>query len=132
APDPSHGDGQYVVAVKGSLLHEGRELKALTVVYVKPDEPAFALQAGAQGLEALVLNFPRCARRAVDTKAARAAPGARKWQCTLCSFAYDEALGMPEEGIAAGTRWEDVPETWTCPDCSTSKSDFQMVEVVGA
>ena len=33
---------------------------------------------------------------------------------------------MPEEGITPGTRWEDVPETWTCPDCSSSKSDFQM------
>ncbi|MCE9639003.1 MAG: rubredoxin [Betaproteobacteria bacterium] len=48
----------------------------------------------------------------------------------LCAFTYDESKGMPDEGVAAGTRWEDVPETWTCPDCSASKSDFQM-EVVG-
>ena len=36
---------------------------------------------------------------------------------------------MPEEGIPAGTRWQDVPDAWSCPDCSSSKSDFQMVEV---
>ena len=53
----------------------------------------------------------------------------RKWQCELCAFVYDEAVGMPEDGITAGTRWEDVPESWTCPDCGASKSDFQMVEV---
>jgi rubredoxin len=51
------------------------------------------------------------------------------WQCLLCSFSYDEAAGMPEEGIAPGTRWADVPETWTCPDCSANKSDFDMVVV---
>ena len=34
---------------------------------------------------------------------------------------------MPGEGIAPGTRWQDVPETWGCPDCSASKGDFQMM-----
>ena len=53
----------------------------------------------------------------------------KKWRCLICDFVYDEALGMPSEGIAAGTRWEDVPDTWTCPDCGAGKSDFQMVEV---
>ena len=51
------------------------------------------------------------------------------WQCVLCGFIYDEAVGMPGEGIAPGTRWADVPETWVCPDCSAPKSDFDMVEV---
>jgi len=48
----------------------------------------------------------------------------------LCAFTYDEARGMPEEGIAPGTRWEDVPADWSCPDCSASKADFDM-QVVG-
>jgi len=51
------------------------------------------------------------------------------WQCVLCGFVYDEAAGMPGDGIAPGTRWADVPESWLCPDCSASKSDFEMVEV---
>ena len=38
-------------------------------------------------------------------------------------------LGMPADGVPAGTRWQDVPETWSCPDCAATKSDFQMVEV---
>lgn len=129
APDPSAGDGQYVIVVKGSLLHDGRECKALGVVFIKPDEQAFRIHAGPQGLEALILNFPRVALRAEDGKAAAAAAGFKRWQCVLCAFSYDEAQGLPEEGIPAGTRWADVPDSWTCRDCGAGKSDFQMIEV---
>lgn len=53
----------------------------------------------------------------------------RKWMCVVCGFIYDEAEGMPEEDIAPGTRWEDIPDTWTCPDCGAPKDDFEMVEI---
>jgi len=42
---------------------------------------------------------------------------------------YQEAEGDPESGIAPGTRWEDVPLTWRCPDCGAGKEDFEMVEI---
>ena len=129
APSPSSGDGQFVVVVKGSLLHDNREHKALIIVFVKPTEDAFQIQAGAQGLEAIVLNLPQRKQRAKPAKTLSTTAGFKKWQCAMCSFAYDEALGMPKEGIAAGTRWQDVPDTWSCPDCSASKSDFEVVEV---
>ena len=41
---------------------------------------------------------------------------------------YDEAKGWPEEGIEAGTRWEDVPEDWLCPDCGVGKLDFGIIK----
>jgi hypothetical protein len=63
APAPA-GSVQYVVATRGSLIHDGREHKALAVVRVLPDDPAFHIQAGAQGLEGLVLNFSRTAHLA--------------------------------------------------------------------
>jgi rubredoxin len=53
----------------------------------------------------------------------------KKWRCLVCDFEYDEAKGLPEEGIKPGTKWEDIPDSWTCPDCGASKADFQMVEV---
>ncbi|MCH9665013.1 MAG: rubredoxin [Gammaproteobacteria bacterium] len=53
----------------------------------------------------------------------------KKWQCEICAFIYDEAEGWPEDNIAPGTRWEDVPDDWKCPDCGTTKSDFAMVEI---
>jgi rubredoxin len=130
APDPSGSNGQYIVVLGGSLIHEGREHKATTIVFVAPDEGPFRLTAGAAGLEAIALHFPLERAPEAPGAAPDGAPGEyRVWQCVLCSFVYDEAAGMPEEGIPPGTRWEDVPETWGCPDCSATKRDFEMVEI---
>jgi rubredoxin len=46
----------------------------------------------------------------------------------ICGFIYDEASGLPDEDIPAGTKWEDVPPNWTCPECGARKDDFEMVE----
>ena len=51
------------------------------------------------------------------------------YQCPGCQYVYDEAKGLPEEGIAPGTKWDDVPDSWTCPDCGAAKSDFVMEEI---
>ena len=53
----------------------------------------------------------------------------KKWECAVCGWVYDEALGAPDEGLIAGTKWEDVPDDWVCPDCGVDKSQFDMVEV---
>ena len=53
--------------------------------------------------------------------------GYRKWECVICGFIYDEALGLPDHGIAAGTCWEDVPEDFECPECGIGKSDFDLL-----
>ena len=53
----------------------------------------------------------------------------RRYICLGCGFLYDEALGLPEEGIAPGTRWADVPDDWVCFDCGTPKQRFEMVEI---
>lgn len=51
----------------------------------------------------------------------------KKHLCIHCGFIYDEAEGYPEDGIAENTVWEDVPDTWTCPDCAAMKSDFEVM-----
>ncbi len=53
----------------------------------------------------------------------------KKYLCLGCGFHYDEALGLPEFGLAPGTRWADVPDDWVCPDCGTPKRLFEMVEI---
>lgn len=53
----------------------------------------------------------------------------KTWMCLICGWVYDEAEGLPEEGIAPGTRWEDVPMNWTCPECGARKEDFEMVAI---
>ena len=40
----------------------------------------------------------------------------KKWECIVCGLIYDEELGWPDDGIAPGTAWDDVPDDWLCPD----------------
>ena len=46
--------------------------------------------------------------------------------CIICGWVYDEEEGSPFDGIPAGTKWEDVPDDWECPDCGAGKDDFEM------
>jgi len=52
-----------------------------------------------------------------------------KWMCLICGFIYDEAEGLPDEGLPAGTRWNEIPPNWTCPECGARKEDFEMVKI---
>ena len=53
----------------------------------------------------------------------------KSYMCVICGFIYSEADGLPEEGIVPGTRWDDIPPNWICPDCGARKEDFEMVEI---
>ncbi len=57
--------------------------------------------------------------------AAAAAAKAAKYICGVCGYVYDPEKGDPEGGIAAGTRFEDLPETWVCPICGAGKDQFE-------
>lgn len=50
-----------------------------------------------------------------------------KYVC-VCGYVYDEAEGAPEEGIAAGTKFADIPDDWICPVCGLGKSAFSPEE----
>ncbi len=50
-----------------------------------------------------------------------------QWECIVCGLIYDEKEGWPEDGIAPGTKWGDVPDDWTCPDCGVGKEDFELI-----
>ena len=49
----------------------------------------------------------------------------KTYQCIVCGYIYDEAQGWPQDGIAAGTKWEDVREDFLCPDCGVGKDSFE-------
>ncbi len=53
----------------------------------------------------------------------------KKYMCLICGWIYDEVEGVPEEGIAPGTQWKDIPPNWVCPECGARKEDFEMVEI---
>jgi rubredoxin len=48
-----------------------------------------------------------------------------KYVCTVCGYVYDPEQGDPDNGVAPGTKWEDVPDSWECPVCGASKDDFE-------
>ena len=47
-----------------------------------------------------------------------------KYVCELCGWVYDEELGDPDNGIAPGTKFEDLPEDFECPLCGAGKDQF--------
>ncbi|HIX05680.1 MAG TPA: rubredoxin [Candidatus Fournierella pullicola] len=49
-----------------------------------------------------------------------------KYVCTVCGFIYDEAAGDPDNGVAPGTAWADVPEDYVCPLCGVGKDMFEQ------
>jgi Rubredoxin. len=51
----------------------------------------------------------------------------RKFECTACGYIYDEELGDPDNGIAPGTKWEDLPDDWVCPICGVGKEEFEEI-----
>jgi rubredoxin len=51
-----------------------------------------------------------------------------KWECTVCGYIYDPELGDPENGIKENTRFEDLPEDWTCPECGAEKDQFEEMD----
>ena len=50
-----------------------------------------------------------------------------KYRCIICDYIYDPELGDPNNGIAAGTSFEDIPDDWNCPLCGVDKSNFEPV-----
>ncbi|MEL6367532.1 MAG: rubredoxin [Pseudomonadota bacterium] len=53
----------------------------------------------------------------------------KTYMCLICGYIYDEAKGDPDAGLEPGTRWDDVPLSWRCPDCGAGKEDFEMTEI---
>lgn len=51
----------------------------------------------------------------------------QKWVCTICQYVYDTAQGDPDNGIAPGTAFEDLPDEWVCPVCGVGKEMFEPV-----
>ncbi len=50
-----------------------------------------------------------------------------KYECDACGYIYDPALGDPDGGVAPGTSFADLPDSWVCPECGVGKEDFTEV-----
>lgn len=52
----------------------------------------------------------------------------KKYECDICGYIYDPASGDQDNGIAPGTSFDDLPESWTCPICGADKSQFSPAD----
>ncbi len=52
----------------------------------------------------------------------------KKYVCTICQHVYNPKMGDEDNDIVAGTPFEDIPDSWTCPDCGVDKSEFEIFE----
>ena len=51
----------------------------------------------------------------------------RKYKCTMCNYIYDPAKGDPDNDIESGTAFEDLPDSWVCPECGAAKDEFEPI-----
>ncbi len=50
-----------------------------------------------------------------------------KYKCTVCGYIYEPEKGDPTQNIAPGTAFENLPDSWTCPDCGVGKDMFEKI-----
>jgi rubredoxin len=50
-----------------------------------------------------------------------------KYKCLVCGYIYYPSVGDPDNGIVAGTRFEDLPDSWVCPECGVGKDQFEKI-----
>ncbi|MEO0107016.1 MAG: rubredoxin [candidate division WOR-3 bacterium] len=48
-----------------------------------------------------------------------------KWRCAVCGYIYNPEIGDPESGIAPGVFFEELPDSWGCPECGAEKELFE-------
>ncbi len=54
--------------------------------------------------------------------------GMKKYKCLICGYIYDPAVGDPDNGVNAGTAFENLPNDWICPECGAGKDEFEPFE----
>ena len=70
---------------------------------------------------------PKTAPSYIEEKK-EATPKMAKYKCTVCGYIYDPELGDPDNGVAPGTPFEELPDNWVCPVCGVGKSEFEKMQ----
>jgi rubredoxin len=52
----------------------------------------------------------------------------QKYECTVCGYIYNPEAGDPSSGIAPGVDFQDIPDSWACPECGANKDAFEPVD----
>jgi rubredoxin len=71
------------------------------------------------GKNTIIVNIDHCREGGIKMQ---------KYECIACGYIYDPELGDPDNDVAPGTAWENVPEDWLCPLCGVGKDQFEPVD----
>ena len=112
-----------------NIMHElSRRVRLGNALYLEVVEGAMSPFCRHNCLMKTMNAFTRRAMAQFSQERDERATGIRNWKCTTCDYIYVSEFGDPQGGIPPGTPFEELPDSWTCPDCGEPKSVFRKIE----
>jgi len=112
-----------------NIMHElSNRVRLGNVLYLEVIEGAMSPYCRRNCLRKTMDAFTRQAISVFSQETCEEVARIGNWKCTVCDYVYIPEFGDPERGIPPGTPFEELPDSWTCPDCGKSKSVFQKIE----
>lgn len=112
-----------------NIMHElSNRVRLGNVLYLEVIEGAMSPYCRRNCLRKTMDAFTRQAISLFTQELGEEVSRMGNWKCTVCDYVYIPEFGDPERGIPPGTPFEELPDSWTCPDCGKSKSVFQKIE----
>lgn len=112
-----------------NIMHElSRRIRLGNALYLEVVEGAMSPFCRHNCLMKTMNAFARRAMSQFSQERDEGATGIGNWKCATCDYIYVPEFGDPQSGIPPGTPFEELPDTWTCPDCGEPKSVFRKIE----
>jgi rubredoxin len=111
------------------IMHElSNRVRMGNVLYLEVIEGAMSPFCRRNCLKKTMDAFTRQAICVFSQECGETVTTTGNWKCTVCDYVYIPEFGDPQGGIPPGTPFEQLPDSWTCPECGEPKSVFQKIE----
>ena len=99
-----------------------------SMLFLPGNNPNMLINGNCLGADAVIFDLEDAVSPAEKDAARILVRNTMKYMCEPCGYIYDPAEGDPDNGIAPGTAFEDLPDDWCCPVCGVGKDDFVPCE----